>query len=219
MLTRFDNDLTIYSHNQLYGRWYITRRPELPDTGRQLRLALHTATRSALLYSASDISVLTPAALRKHPFLQKIGPDILDASLTPDAVVERLREKRFCRRALGSLYLDQAFLAGLGNYLRTEILWAAGLDPWSTPATHPLPTVRRLAKQTLLLSRRSYRTRGVVVSPSRAKALRAAGKTFEERRFHAFAREGLPCYACGTKIERRTMGSRGIFVCKRCQSL
>lgn len=36
MLTHFDNDLTIYSHNQLYGRWYTTRRSQRPNTGRQL---------------------------------------------------------------------------------------------------------------------------------------------------------------------------------------
>ena len=41
MLTRFGNGLTMYSHNQLYGRWYAVRRPSLPDTGRQLRVALH----------------------------------------------------------------------------------------------------------------------------------------------------------------------------------
>ena len=29
MLTRFDNGLTIYSHNQLYGRWYTARRPRM----------------------------------------------------------------------------------------------------------------------------------------------------------------------------------------------
>ena len=26
MLTRFANGLTLYSHNQLYGRWYVVRR-------------------------------------------------------------------------------------------------------------------------------------------------------------------------------------------------
>ena len=31
MLTRFDNGLTIYSHNQLYGRWYTVRRPRMPS--------------------------------------------------------------------------------------------------------------------------------------------------------------------------------------------
>ena len=26
LLTHFDNELTIYSHNQLYGRWYVVKR-------------------------------------------------------------------------------------------------------------------------------------------------------------------------------------------------
>ena len=42
MLTRFDNGLTLYSHNQLYGRWYVTRRDRTPRTRRSLRVALHT---------------------------------------------------------------------------------------------------------------------------------------------------------------------------------
>ncbi|MDP4770378.1 MAG: endonuclease VIII, partial [OM182 bacterium] len=52
LLTHFDNGLSIYSHNQLYGRWYIVKQGTLPKTNRSLRLALHTATHSALLYSA-----------------------------------------------------------------------------------------------------------------------------------------------------------------------
>jgi endonuclease-8 len=54
MLTRFDNRLTIYSHNQLYDRWYTVRRPRMPKTQRQLRVELCTSTHKALLYSASD---------------------------------------------------------------------------------------------------------------------------------------------------------------------
>ena len=57
LLTHFDSGLTIYSHNQLYGVWRIVKRDKLPKTNRQLRLAIHTDRHSALLYSASDISV------------------------------------------------------------------------------------------------------------------------------------------------------------------
>ena len=49
LLTRFDGGLTIYSHNQLYGRWYITCRDKPPRTNRTLRLAIYTETHSALL--------------------------------------------------------------------------------------------------------------------------------------------------------------------------
>ena len=205
MLTRFDNGLTLYSHNQLYGRWYTMKRPRLPKTNRVLRVALHTKTHSALLYSATEIAVLTAAELGKHPFLQRLGPDILDRDLTTAAIADRLTSKRFSRRALASLYLDQSFLAGLGNYLRSEILWMAGVSPAQKPAELEPETVQRLAQETLTLSRRSYRTRGVILAPKHAAALKAEGKTYQRYRFHVFGRAGLPCCRCGATIERQVL--------------
>ena len=129
LLTHFDSGHTIYSHNQLYGVWRVVKRDKLPKTNRQLRLALHTDQHSALLYSASDISVWNTEKIEEHPFLQRIGPDILNPDLTWREVAERLQSRTFAGRALNSVYLDQAFLAGLGNYLRSEILFIAGIHP------------------------------------------------------------------------------------------
>lgn len=52
---------------------------------------------------------------------------MLDPNLTPEVVKERLLSPRFRNRQFAGLLLDQAFLAGLGNYLRVEILWQVGL--------------------------------------------------------------------------------------------
>jgi len=217
MLTRFDNGLTMYSHNQLYGRWFTMRRPRLPQTTRQLRVGLHTEKHSALLYSASDIEILTERELKTHPFLCRVGPDILDPELTIDDIVERLESATFRNRALGGLYLDQAFLAGIGNYLRSEILWAARVDPRMKPSQLDAMELRAIAKETLAISRRSYRTRGVTAPPERAKERKALGMSYQQFRFQVFGREGLDCYACGREIERATMGSRNLFVCPGCQ--
>ena len=218
MLTRFDNGLTIYSHNQLYGRWYTVRRPGMPRTNRQLRIELCTRTHKALLYSASDIDVLDDDQLLAHPFLSRVGPDILDRTLTKQRIVERLREKEFHNRSLGSLYLDQGFLAGNGNYLRSEILWAAGLDPGRKPAGLSETELEKLAGKTLSIARRSYRTRGVTVAPALAKRLQADGLAYREYRFYVFGREGLPCRRCESPVERQTMGSRNLFSCPVCQT-
>jgi endonuclease-8 len=217
MLTRFDNGLTLYSHNQLYGKWFTMRRPRLPKTTRQLRVALHTETHSALLYSASDIEVLTERDLKEHPFLCRVGPDILDPRLTADDIVDRLGSATFRNRALGGLYLDQAFLAGIGNYLRSEILWAAGVNPHLKPSQLGAADLRAIATETLAISRRSYRTRGVTAPPKQAKERKALGMSYQQYRFQVFGREGRDCYACGSTIERHTMGSRNLFVCPSCQ--
>ena len=219
MLTRFDNGLTLYSHNQLYGRWYTCKRDRPPSTKRSLRVALHTDTHSALLYSASDVAMLTPETESEHPFLCRVGPDILDATLTPAAVAKRLSDKRFRNRSLGALYLDQTYLAGIGNYLRSEILFVSGEHPASRPADLDKAALRRLAKATLDISRRSYRTKGVTVPDRLAKQLKADGQTFQKYRFFAYGRDGKACHTCGTTIERMDVGSRGLYYCPRCQPM
>ncbi|MEL7450892.1 MAG: endonuclease VIII [Pseudomonadota bacterium] len=219
MLTRFSNGLTMYSHNQLYGRWYTTRGDKLPNTKRSLRVALHTETHSAWLFSASDVDVLTAKQLDKHPFLNRVGPDILDPTLTPARVRERLKASQFCRRSFGALYLDQAFLAGIGNYLRSEILFTAGVHPASRPADLDDATLLKLGRETLKLSRRSYRTRGLTVTDSMARQAKAEGLTYGQYRFWVFGREGKECLTCGSTIERTSVGSRGLFLCNRCQPL
>lgn len=217
MLTRFDNGLTLFSHNQLYGLWYTTRRPQMPKTTRQLRVALHTDTHSALLYSASAIEVLTATGVARHPFLKRLGPDILDPSLTAEDVATRLLAPAFRNRGLGNLYLQQGYLAGIGNYLRSEILWYAQVNPMVRPAALDTAAVDQLAKQTLLIARRSYRTRGVTASPKEAKERKSRGLLYEQYRFQVYGREGLPCYRCNTAIRRQTIASRAVFVCPTCQ--
>jgi len=217
MLTRFDNDLTIYSHNQLYGRWYTCRRDKPPSTKRSLRVALHTRTHSALLYSASDVDVLAPEHLDEHPFLARVGPDILDPGLKPAGVASRLAEKRFRNRGLGALYLDQAYLAGIGNYLRSEILFVGGEHPATKPAELDESGLKNLAKATLAISRRAYRHRGVTVTPELARTLRAEGQSYGRYRYWVFGRDGRPCRQCGETIERMDVASRRLYYCPNCQ--
>lgn len=217
MLVRFDNGLTLYSHNQLYGRWYVKRRGQLPKTGRSLRVGLHTDTHSALLYSASEIALLDEAGIASHPFISRLGPDILDPALTEADVESRLGDTRFARRSLAALYLDQGFLAGNGNYLRSETLFFAGLHPARRPVDLSEAARARLAKETLAVARRSYRTRGITTRPSVAAALKAEGYPRRAYRFSVFDREGRFCFECGTQVARIEMGGRRLYLCPTCQ--
>ena len=217
MLTRFDNGLTLYSHNQLYGRWYTVKRPRMPATGRQLRVELHTATHSALLYSATDIEVLTARQLDRHPFLSRIGPDVMDRALTAEALRERLLSPAFLRRRTGALFLDQGFLAGIGNYLRSEILFAAGVHPARRPCDLTGRELDKLSRHAIRIARRSYRTGGVTVLPSLERQLKERRWAFERRRFNVFGRDGQRCHACGNAIERQGVSGRNLFLCPACQ--
>ncbi len=219
MLTRLDNGLTIYSHNQLYGRWVFCDSNDYPETKRQLRLAISCQGKSALLYSASEIAVLDEVALSSHPFLSKLGPDVLNRSTTVERIIERLRSKKYNNRQLGSVLTDQSFIAGLGNYLRCEILFVCGLNARVRAKELADKKMHQLAESILTLSQQSYQTAGLTNRLSDAKKLIKQGATFEEARFYVFRREGLACYRCGTRIEKNSQAGQACFYCPKCQLL
>lgn len=217
MLTHFSNGYSIYSHNQLYGRWVMTRGGDAPDTGRQLRLAIHVPGAAALLYSASDIEVWPSNEIHEHPFLKKLGPDVLDETLDVDGVCSRLLSSRFHKRQLGGFLTDQSFVAGLGNYLRCEILFAAGLHPCMRPCDLDGERLQRLAQLILEVSRQSYETGGITNELARAQNLMASGSSFEQARFQVFRRADERCYRCGSTVVQEKQGGQSCYLCPDCQ--
>ena len=217
LLTHFDVGLSLYSHNQLYGRWYVVKRDAYPKTNRSLRVALHTDRHSALLYSASDISVWETPRLLEHPFLSRVGPDILDPELSWREVARLLRSDKFRGRQVGGFYLDQSFVAGIGNYLRSEILFFAGVYPWAKPGQLATRELNELARQTLEVARHSYASGGITTADRLAAKLRKQGLSRRQYRHMVFGRQGQPCYRCGSEVLKENLGSRRLYWCPACQ--
>jgi endonuclease VIII len=218
LLTRFSNQLSIYSHNQLYGVWYTRRAYDYPTTNRQLRLAIHTEKRSALLYSASDIDVLDDDQIAAHPFLQKLGPDVLEATTTVEMVLDRLQSKTFHRKGFPALLLNQHFLGGLGNYLRSEVLFVAGIHPTLRPVDCSIDQLQKLAVALLELPRQSYATKGITNSLAIVKQLKQRGQTRSQYRHWVFGRQDCLCHLCHTEILKDTLGGRRVYFCPSCQA-
>ncbi|HBH35965.1 MAG TPA: endonuclease VIII [Gammaproteobacteria bacterium] len=217
MLTRFSNGLNLYTHNQLYGRWYCVDAGKRPETRRQLRVAIHTHDRSALLYSASEIAVLTESEVETHPFLSRLGPDVLSAQTTAGLLMQRFMDERFKRRQLATLLTDQSFVAGIGNYLRCEILFVCRLHPCMKPTQLSQQQLALLAQSLLDVPRQSYASGGITHHLASAKKMMQHGVTLEDARFWVFRREGKPCYRCGAPIMRQNSGGQPCYLCPLCQ--
>ncbi|SMF43094.1 endonuclease VIII [Pseudobacteriovorax antillogorgiicola] len=218
MLIDFSSGLHLYSHNQLYGVWRISKAGNYPKTKRQLRVEIRNQTRSALLYSASDIEVLQSHELAKHPFLSKLGPDVLSSETDWKTVKTRLESTSFRRRRLSTLLLDQQFLCGLGNYLRSEILFLSRLHPNSRPVDLCNYQLEVLASTILETSRQAYEQKGITNDLLRVEQLKADGLKRWQYRHHVFSRTGQPCYECGCLIRKESFNNRRCYLCPQCQS-
>ncbi len=214
MLTEFSNGLVLYSHNQLYGEWVVHARGEAL-LKRQVRLVIHTAQHQVVLYSATDFSWLQAGAEHAHPYIAKLGPEVLDAGVSAGQIAKRLAQ--FPRRVIADALLDQHVLAGLGNYLRADILFVARIDPLRKIGSLTPAELLRVAKACKLLTQRSVQRAGVTRPWAQYLATRS-GLGYEASRFYAFDREGAPCWDCAVPIARMTQGGRGLFFCPQCQN-
>jgi endonuclease VIII len=219
LLTRFDNGLSIYSHNQLYGKWEMRRAYSYPQTQRQLRLAIHNSRKSALLYSASDIEVLDEAAIAIHPFLSNLGPDVLSDTITIEIIQSRSIDAAFRRRRFTTLLLDQHFLAGLGNYLRSEIPFVARVHPSLRPMDCTDAQLFALAEAAIAIPLRSYQTGGITNDLELAARWKAQGMRRSQYRHWVFNRANQPCFICGTPVVKDMAGARRYYYCPACQPL
>ncbi|WP_336366097.1 endonuclease VIII [Marinobacter sp. C2H3] len=213
-----DGPWCVYSHNQLYGKWQTGRSATEPSTNRQLRFAIMGPSKAARLYSASDIRLVRPDALHDIDYIARLGPDPVNQPVTADNLLTVFQDKRFRGRALGGLLLDQGFVAGVGNYLRSEILFEARIAPGARPKDLDDDALRRLADATLTLIERTYRLKGITNDPERAERLKREGWSFARRRHMVFSRSGEPCHECGTGIVKTQVASRRLYYCPACQA-
>ncbi len=204
LLTSFSTGHTLYTHNQLYGVWRVGRVGAAErKTTRALRVRLQTGTGVAHLYSATDVELWATDDVHAHPFLSRLGPDVLDPALDEAAVYARLLTFEKRRARLGGLLLDQGFFCGVGNYLRAEILWTAGLGPARTLGSLDDDERAALAAAVLAVPRASLRhryTRG----PARFV-------------FEVFGRDGASCSRCGDTVIRTDDAGRRLYLCVTCQ--
>ena len=196
MLTRFTCGLTVFSHLYSFGRWVFVPHGEDPQVPRNLRFGMYTAERDALLYSATVVEVVPDDEVSSVPYIAELGPDCLDPTVDPAAILAHVAD-RFDRRRVGLALLDQSFIAGIGNYLRCEVMFAASVHPKAIYGDLSQTQKEAIAAAALEIPRRTYRDKGLD--------------------FMVFMRNRRPCKVCGTRIVRETIGGRPCSWCPTCQ--
>lgn len=139
-----------------------------------------------------------------------LGPDLWN--LHPGWVPgERYQ---FSRRPIKSTILDQKVLAGIGNYLADESLWAAAIHP-STP-THEVSSEswRRIVARAQELSRAVLDKGGVSLRDYQ----NISGQDGQGGELLlVYGRRGKPCKRCKQPLEKMRISGRGTTWCPSCQ--
>ena len=215
-ILHFDCGYSIYGHNQLYGKWMFA--PSIPESGRDLRLMLKSQGKYALLYSASEIQFLPTEDVLDIPFVKNnSGLDVLNSRPSDEDTLAYISQNKFQSKSLAALLLDQKFILGMGNYLRSEVLFLSRIHPNAKIADLDIKKLKALARYINLVMIQAYEHKGITNDLERAKKMKLRKFFFEDYRFWVFNRENATCYTCKTSIKRIEKNSRRLYYCPKCQ--
>lgn len=147
-------------------------------------------------------------------FMQKVGPEPLDAEFTAGQFAERF--KRRAKSPIKAALLDQTVIAGVGNIYADESLWGAKI--------HPLTLVKDITdKQFDTLYKELCYVLELAIEKGGStdrNYVNAEGKKGSYIDFaRVFRREGKACPRCGTTIIKFRAAGRGTHICPHCQVL
>jgi endonuclease-8 len=165
------------------------------------RARAHDAPLIAVLTGHPIFYILPSDKVRHHPDIKALGPDPLSSTTFYDDFPYRLRQNP--ARTLAAALLDQEVVAGLGNMLKSEILFAMRFSP----------TIRVAA----LYASQIHHLAGTIVGMT-ATATTFAVKN-EPFPYRVYDRVGLPCPVCATEItvDRSAQDNHLTWYCPACQ--
>lgn len=204
-----------HAHLMMWGRWLVREGNEDIPADRRERARIATPAATALLYSAPVFDLFSGDPYDAIPYLDTLGPDILpyDGVFDAEEFRRRLLRGENLEHEIGAVLLDQRVAAGIGNYLRAEMLFFCRLDPWKRVGELTEAEWACLAEQTPLVARRALLESGATVPEAMRQRLRDEpelsyagrgnyGVPGYGTRHAVFRRTNLPCLVCGSTIRQ-----------------
>lgn len=217
LLLACEGERVLHVHLGMPGRWHAhpagapAAAWERPPQRASLLLA--TDAWCAACFRAAVAEELPRAALRDHPVLARLGPDLLGP---PErAEPRRLAARALAQpsRALGECLLDQRVACGIGNVYKSELCFVEGV--------HPATPVGALGEDALarLYARARELLRANLGGGRRSTVRPARPGSPPVPRLFVYGRAGRPCLRCGARVESALAGedARPTYWCPACQ--
>jgi endonuclease-8 len=221
-LIYFSGDLILVTHMLMSGSWHLYRVGERWQMGRgQMRVVIRTADWEAVGFNIPVAEFHTARSLERRSQVPKLGPDILSEGFTVNAGAARLaaygRENPDAEIAV--VLLNQQVLAGLGNVYKSEVAFAAHVNPFRTMRTitpREMEVIVDLAQRFMKANVVDGKGEGILTYSGG----RSTRNTIDrEERLWVYQRQGQECRRCGTTVMMRKQGvqARSTYWCPECQ--
>jgi len=222
LLVHFSGDLILVTHMLMSGSWHLYRAGEKWWMGRdRMRVVIHTDDWQAVAFNVPVAEFHTARSLERYSQIPKLGIDLLGDEYTVASGIAKLRAygQQHPEAEIAVVLLNQRVLAGLGNVYKSEVAFAAGVNPFRAMATltdREVEVMADVAQRWMKVNVADGAGEGIVTY---AGNRRTTGNSNREDRLWVYGRQGQECRRCGAVIEMRKQGeqARSTYWCPGCQ--
>jgi len=225
-LVYLSGDLILVTHMLMSGSWHLYRAGEKWWMGKdRMRVAIRAGEGEdewqAVGFNVPVVEFHTARTLERSSQVPKLGPDLLSDEYTVEGGVARLRSygAEHPEAEIAVVLLNQRVLAGLGNVYKSEVAFAAGVNPFRAMATiteRELEVMAEVSQRYMKANVLDGSGDGIVTYSGNRRTTRSANR---EDRLWVYGRQGQECRRCGAKVMMRKQGveARSTYWCPECQ--
>lgn len=221
-LIYFSGDLILVTHMLMSGSWHIYRTGEKWWMGRnRMRVAITCGDFQAVAFNVPVAEFHTARSLERSSQVPKLGVDVLSDDYSVEAGVRAMREYGAANpeAEIAVVLLNQRVLAGLGNVYKSEVAFAAGVNPFrrmSTITACEMEVMAEVSQKYMRANVVDGKGDGIVTY---AGNRRTTHEMDGNNRLWVYGRQGEECRRCGAAIMMRKQGTavRSTYWCPSCQ--
>ncbi len=193
----WDDGVVLATHLRLTGEWHLYRQNERwRKASYEARVVIEVDEWVAVCFSAAQVETYRVLDRGRHPQSGGAGPDISVAGADLVTCTQRLLSFPQPDVAIADVLTENSVVVGLGNVIRSEVLWAVGLSPFARVGDLSYEDCQILMETASRLIHTRTPTAPAV-----------------------YGRHGQQCHRCRGTVQFKVVGEhrRGLFWCADCQ--
>ena len=193
----WDDGVVLATDLRLHGEWHLYRQNERWRRATyDARVVIEVDEWVAVCFNAPQVETYRVLDRGRHPQSGGAGPDISASAPDLVACTQRLLSYRNPDIAVAEALADNSVMMGLGNVVRSEVLWAVGLSPFARVGDLSYEDCQILVETAARLVHAKVPSEPAV-----------------------YGRHGQQCLRCRGTVEFKVVGEnrRGLFWCAGCQ--
>jgi len=142
---------------------------------------------------------------------KKVGIDALSDNLNFSRFYELLKSRK---KKIKTFLMDQSIIAGIGNIYADESLFLSKIHPETLTDLISEKKAKMLYENIKTILKAAIKNMGTTISDYKTTG---GGFGGFQNKLQVYGRKGLPCFSCGSEIQKIKLNGRGTHFCPSCQ--